>query len=156
MKAALAKEVIVGEEEGEREAGEEDDDVEDEDEDIGLEKKGDDFVSMVKEYIPDAVLENIPDVVFENVHIVGPIFGLVVFLFLRWILRWILWPFSSRTIEHNTPETGEEFAKLNAQIEEMHAEMKLMRQAIQQLTNLMLEGETNTVIQDLELPEKVG
>ena len=157
MKKALANEVIDGKEESGEERAMEADDIEEEFEEVGLEKKNDDLVSLVKEYIPDAVLASITDVVFENFHITGPILGLVFVLFLRWILRWILSPFSSGShVEHPPRENTEEFAKLSDQIEEMHVEMKLMRQAIEQLTNIMLEAKTSAVGQDFEVPDEVG
>jgi hypothetical protein len=117
VKDVLSKEADVDET-----GGEEDDEGVDATEDLSKAQAQEGSVSaLIQSYLPG--------VVKDNLHIVGPIAILLVILLLRRIL------FSSSIV----PAQNVEVAHLNERIDELQKEMKLMRQAIEEIAGLMRE-----------------
>jgi len=102
-------------------------DGDDNEDDVSSTEKGG---SIQDEGILGTLTSNLPGVVKENLHFVAPI---VVVLFL-WIIRRAFW---------STPSFGgQEISTLNAKIDGLQAEMKLMRHTIDELAEFLKEQAT--------------
>lgn len=119
VKEALSKEVVVTEEEAGGEGQVDDNDNSEDEEDVQEKMDSDKEDSLF-----GTITSFIPGIVMENLHIAAPVMGVVCLLCFRSVFGW---------------GSSNEVARLNAKVDDLQTEMRLMRQSIEQLTSLLKE-----------------